>query len=65
MALKNTQRHLVKCIKVPKDIDIIWGCVKRYIATVAAISVQDARRMQESVNVHVHPGSDFVPGTSC
>jgi len=65
MAMENTQHHLPKCIKVPKDIDIIWDCVKRYIATGAAISVQDARRMQESVSVHVHPGSDFVPGTSC
>ena len=65
MAMKNTQHNLPKCIKVPKDIDIIWECVKRYIATGTAISVRDARRMQESVSVHVNPGFDFVPGTSC
>jgi len=65
MAMNESRHHLPKCIKVPRDIEIIWGCVKRYVATGAAISVQNAKRMHDPFIVQVHPGSDFVPATSC
>jgi hypothetical protein len=65
LAMNESQHHLPKCIKVPKDIEIIWGCVKRYVATGVAISVQDAKRMHGPFSVQVSPGSDFVPSTSC
>jgi hypothetical protein len=65
MAMNESQHHLPKCIKVPRDIDIIWGCVKRYVATGTTISVREAGRMQGSISVQVNPGSDFVPATSC
>ncbi len=65
MAMNESQHHLPKCVKVPRDIEIIWGCVKRYVATGIAISVKDAKRMDGPFSVQVSPGSDFVPATSC
>lgn len=59
MAMNSTQHHLPKCIKVPRDIDIAWGCMKKYIATGRSQSVHDAMRVQ------VDPGSDYAPATSC
>lgn len=65
VAMNEKQHHLPKCIKLPKDTDIVWGCVKRYIATGMAISVQDAMRMQDAMSVKVDLGSNFAPATSC
>jgi hypothetical protein len=65
LAMNESQHHLPKCIKVPRDIEIIWGCLKRYIATGIAISVQDAKRMHGPLSVQVSPDSDFMPATSC
>jgi hypothetical protein len=65
LAMNKSQHHLPKCIKVPRDIEIVWGCVKRYVATGIAISVQDAKRMDGPISVQVSPGSNFVPATSC
>jgi hypothetical protein len=65
LAINESQHHLPKCIKVPRDIEIIWGCVKRYVATGITLSVQDAKRMHGPFSVQVNPNSDFVPATSC
>ncbi|MCJ7445771.1 MAG: hypothetical protein MUO26_14835 [Methanotrichaceae archaeon] len=64
-AMNETQHHLPKCIKLPRDIEIIWGCVKRYIATGKAISVQEARSIKEPMSVQIDPGPNFAPVTSC
>jgi hypothetical protein len=65
LAMNESQHHLPKCIKTPRDIEIVWGCVKRYVATGIPISVQDAKRMDGHISVQVSPGSNFVPATSC
>jgi hypothetical protein len=59
VAMNRTQHHLPKCIKLPKDIDITWGCLKRYIATGRSQSVHEA------MSVQVDPGLDYAPATSC
>jgi hypothetical protein len=65
MSMSKEHHHLPKCIKMPKDIDIIWACLKRYIAAGKVISTKDALRMHESMSVIVDPGLDFVPAASC
>jgi len=64
VAMNREEHHLPKCIKIPRDIAAILGCLKRYIATGKATSWQDAG-MQEAMSVKVDPGSDFAPATSC
>ena len=64
-AMNKGHHHMPKCVKLPKDINIAWGCVKRYIATGEAISVQEARKISGAMSVKVDPGSDFAPATSC
>jgi hypothetical protein len=64
-AMTKEQHHLPKCIKLPRDVDIIWGYVKRYVATGGAICSQDALGVQDAMRVKVYPGSDFAPTTSC
>lgn len=59
------QHHLPKCIKVPKDIEIIWKCLKKYIATGKAEGAQEAIDMHSSMGVQVDLGHDFSPATSC
>jgi hypothetical protein len=58
---------LPKCIKIPRDIDVVWHCLKRYIAASKAINEHDAsaKSMHEAMRVRVDPGLDFVPSTSC
>ncbi|MFZ2472184.1 MAG: hypothetical protein WAW52_09630 [Methanothrix sp.] len=65
LAMNSAQHHLPKCIKIPRDIAVILGCLKRFIATGKATSGQDAASVHEAMSVKVDPGSDFVPATSC
>lgn len=65
MAMDKGQHYLPKCIKLPRDIAIGWGYVKRYIATGGAICSQDAIGVQEALGVNVRLGPDFAPATSC
>ncbi len=65
VAINKTHHHLPKCIKLPKDIDIIWGCLKKYIATGKTINLQEAISIKEAMSVEVDPGSDYAPATSC
>ena len=65
MSMNNSQHYLPKCIKLPRDIDIGWSCVKKYIATGKTISAQEAISLDEAMSVKVDPGSDFAPATSC
>jgi hypothetical protein len=67
LAMNKEQHHLPKCIKIPRDIDIVWGCLKRYIAAGKAINEHDAnaKSIHEAMSVKVDPGHDFVPSTSC
>jgi hypothetical protein len=64
-AMNKAHHHLPKCIKLPKDIDLAWDCMKKYIATGKAISAHEAISIKEAMSVEVDPGSDFVPATSC
>ena len=64
-AMNKEQHHLPKCIKIPRDINVVWGCLKRYIAAGKAINVHDAISIHEAMSVIVDPGLDFVPSTSC
>ena len=41
LAMNKEQHHLPKCIKIPRDIDVIWGCLKRYIAAGKAINERE------------------------
>ena len=63
-AMNKNQHHLPKCIKLPKEITVVWGYVKRYVATGGAICPSDAIGMQDAVRVKVHPESDFSPSAS-
>jgi len=65
LAMNRDAHHLPKCIKIPRDIAQILGCLKRYLATGNAASGYDAASVYESMSVKVDPGSDFVPATSC
>ena len=64
LAMNREGHHLPKCIKIPRDVAAILGCLKRYIAIGKAPSWQDAD-LQEAMSVKVDPGSDFAPATSC
>jgi hypothetical protein len=65
LAMNSAEHHLPKCIKIPRDIAVILGSLKRYIATGNATSGQDAASLHEAMSVKVDPGADFVPATSC
>jgi hypothetical protein len=65
IAMDKTQHYLPKCNKLPKDIDIVWNCLKRYIATGDASSARETVSSFEALSVKVDPGSDFAPATSC
>ena len=65
MAMNSVEHHLPKCIKIPKDVAVILGCLKKYIATGKATSGRNAASVHEAMSVKVDPGSDFTPATSC
>jgi hypothetical protein len=65
VAMNKEQHHLPKCIKLPRDVDVLWGYVKRYIATGGAICPQGAIGVQDAMRIRIYPGSDFTPATSC
>jgi len=65
LAMNREEHHLPKCIKIPRDIAAILGCLKRYIATGKATSCLDAAHMHEAMSVKVDPGADFSPTASC
>lgn len=57
--------HLPKCIKLPREISVGWGYVKRYIATGGAICPSNVNGIQEAMGVRVNLGSNFAPAASC
>jgi hypothetical protein len=59
------EHHLPKCIKLPREIVVGWGYVKRYIATGGAVCGSDAIGVQDAMGVKIRPGSDFAPAASC
>ncbi|MCK9566784.1 MAG: hypothetical protein WA137_11225 [Methanothrix sp.] len=65
LAMNSAEHHLPKCIKIPRDIAVTLGCLKRYIATGKATIGYDAASVHEAMSVKVDPGSDFTPATSC
>jgi hypothetical protein len=65
LAMNSVEHHLPKCIKIPKDIVVILGCLKRYIAIGKLTSGRDAASVHEAMSVKVDPGLDFTPATSC
>ncbi|MCX6672655.1 MAG: hypothetical protein NTY37_02630 [Methanothrix sp.] len=65
LAMNREDHYLPKCVKIPRDVSAILGCLKRYIATGKATSCQDAASVHEAMSVKVDPGSDFTPATSC
>ncbi|MDD4446728.1 MAG: hypothetical protein PHN61_03520 [Methanothrix sp.] len=64
-AMNCEEHHLPKCIKIPRDIAVILGGLKRYIATGKATSGAEPSSLQEAMSVKVDPGADYVPATSC
>ncbi|MDD2836862.1 MAG: hypothetical protein PHY05_12040 [Methanothrix sp.] len=64
-AMNCAEHHLPKCIKIPRDIAVILGGLKRYIATGKATSGAEPSSLQEAMSVKVDPGADYVPATSC
>ena len=66
LAGRNSMRHhLPKCIKLPLEISVIWGYLKRYIATGGAICPSDAAGVMEAMRVDIQLRSDFFPEGSC
>jgi hypothetical protein len=71
IARNMNEHHLPRCIKLPRDITIIWDCIKIYIATGRAVSAKealsakDARKIHEAMSVKVDIGHDFYPDASC
>lgn len=65
IAMNKSLHYLPKCKKMPKDIHIIWSCLKNYIATGKAMNAREAISLYEAMSVKVDPGSDFAPATSC
>lgn len=65
-AASNSMRHhLPKCIKLPLEISVIWGYLKRYIATGGAICPSDAAGVSEAMKVDIQLRPDFSPEGSC
>ncbi|HII07493.1 MAG TPA: hypothetical protein HA349_09330 [Methanotrichaceae archaeon] len=66
MAAMNKGHHQVpKCIKLPRDVDIAWSDLKRYIATGRAPGAGQALRAHEAMSVNFKLPSDYSPVTSC
>ena len=65
LAMTRESHHLPKCIKIPRDVAAILGCLKSYIATGKATSCLEGGGVQGSMEVKVDPGMDFVPAASC
>jgi hypothetical protein len=65
LAMNSAEHHLPKCIKIPRDIVVILGSLKRFIATGKTTSGRDATSVHEAMSVKVDPGADFTPATSC
>ncbi len=66
LAVVNREQHyLPKCIKLPRDISVGWGYVKRYIATGGAICSPQAIGVHDAMGVRIQPGANFTPATSC
>jgi len=68
----NKGKHLLpRCIKMPRDLKIIWECVKMYIATGSAVNAQDAltaaenNKLQDAMRIKIELGHDFSPAASC
>jgi hypothetical protein len=64
-AMSINQHHLPKCIKLPREVAVGWGYVKRYVATGGAICSCDIRGVQEAMGVSIPLRSDFSPAASC
>jgi len=65
-AARERGRHILpKCIKLPGEILITWGYLKRYIATGAAACPPGALGVQEAMRVEVALPADFSPAASC
>jgi len=65
LAMNRENHHLPKCIKIPRDVAVILGGLKRYIAIGKATNGRDAASVHEAMGVKVDPGSDYAPATSC
>lgn len=59
-ALNAANHTLPKCIKIPRDIELVWRCLKRYIDTGVATNVEHALS-----GVEAQVGANFSPETSC
>lgn len=64
---------LPRCIKMPRDIKIIWDSLKIYIATGRAANARDAlnvnaeenKKMFDAMHVKIELDIDFSPAASC
>ncbi|MHC1687366.1 MAG: hypothetical protein AB9879_06610 [Methanothrix sp.] len=71
MAMDRGAHSLPRCIKMPRDIKMIWECIKIYIATGRAVNAQevyDAARSKEfldAMRIKIELDQDFAPAASC
>jgi hypothetical protein len=67
MAAAGSGRHqLLKCVKLPRDVEAAWRDLKRYIATGAAPpGVLKEVRAREAMSVKFKLPADYSPVTSC
>lgn len=59
------QHILPKCVKLPGEIRILWGYLKRYIATGAIACPPGAPGAQEAMRIEIILPADFSPAASC
>lgn len=64
-AMNSRHHHLPKCIKLPLEISVVWGYLKRYVATGGAVCPSDAIGAAEAMKVKVRLRPDFHPEASC
>ena len=71
MAMNRGKHLLPRCIKMPRDLKIIWECVRMFIATGRAVNAQDAlnaaenKNLQDAMRIKIELGHDFSPAASC
>lgn len=64
-AMNGRNHHLPKCIKLPREISVVWGYLKRYIATGGAVCPSNAIGVQDAMSVKLRLNPDFHPEASC
>jgi len=64
-AMNNGHHQIPKCVKLPRDIEATWRCLKKYIATGKAPKAEGPSHVHEAMKVNVDLPYDYAPVTSC